>query len=188
MTRGKLFWRTNESIRASEVRVIGADGKQLGVMPVSKALEESKTAKLDLVEIAPTAKPPVVKIVDFGKFRYREEKKFRAQLKKSKPSELKEVRFSPFISEHDYSVKLERVKEFLVKRDKVRLVVVFRGPQMRSKQFGFDLLKKLTVDAGEVAVDMKPKFLGKHLIMIISPIAGAKPARVSDSIDIDEKK
>lgn len=174
MTRGKLFWRTNSAIRAPEVRVIGADGKQLGVMPVPKALEEAKNANLDLVEIAPTAKPPVVKVVDFGKFRYREVKKFRAQLKKSKPSELKEMRFSPFISEHDYSVKLERVKEFLGKKDKVRLVVVFRGQQLRVKHVGYDLLKKITAELGEVAIDMTPKFLGKHLIMIISPRSSTK--------------
>ncbi len=175
MKSSNLYWRTDNAIRAPEVRVIGEDGKQLGVMSVPSALDEARKKGLTLVEIAPNAKPPVVKIVNFGKFRYQEEKKLRAQAKKGKPGDLKEVRFSPFIADNDYKVRLEKVKRFLGEKDKVRLVVVFRGPQMGSKPFGYNLLKRILEELGDsVAVDMQPKFLGKHLMMIVSPMTKSK--------------
>lgn len=170
MKNSTLFWRTDQAIRAPEVRVIDSAGKQLGVMKLEKALEKAKKEELTLVEIAPKAVPPVVKIVEFGKFRYQEEKKQREREKKTKGGELKEIRFSPFIAENDYNIRLGRVKEFLSEKNKVRLVVVFKGKQMGSKQFGFNLLKKLVNELGEtISIDMDPKFLGKHLIMIVSP-------------------
>ncbi len=171
----KSNWRVNEQIRAPEVRVIDAEDKQVGVMSRDEALKKAKEAELDLVEIAPKAKPPVVKIVDFGKFAYREEKKLKEQKKKTKASDLKEVRFSPFIAENDYNVRLERIKEFLADKDKVKLVVKFKGRQMGSKQFGYKLFDKVLETLGDtVSVDMEPKFLGRHLSMIISPLSGAK--------------
>jgi translation initiation factor IF-3 len=158
------------------VRVIDAKGKQIGVVDRNKALELAKKAKLDLVEIAPKARPPVVKIVDFGKFRYREEKKARAAKKKTKTGELKEIRFSPFIGEADYKTRIERVKEFLEDKDKVRIVVKFKGRQMGSKQYGYNLLKRVLGEFNNaVAIDMEPKFLGRHLMMVISP-TGKKTA------------
>ena len=115
--------------------------------------------------------------MDFGKFRYHEEKKLREQQKKSKTAELKEVRFSPFIAENDYNIRLTKVKEFLAQKNKVRLVVVFRGQQMGSKRFGYELLKRLLNELGNsVAVDMEPKFFGRHLIMIVSPLTKKKNA------------
>lgn len=170
MKNSTLFWRTDEAIRAPEVRVIDSEGKQLGVLKREEALEKAKKAGLTLVEIAPKAVPPVAKIVEFGKFRYQEEKKAREREKKTKGGDLKEIRFSPFIAENDYNIRLGRVKEFLSEKNKVRLVVVFKGKQMGSKQFGFNLLRKLVNELGEsIAIDMEPKFLGKHLIMIVSP-------------------
>lgn len=175
MRKFNLFWRVDNQIRADKVRVIDDKGKQLGVLPLAEALGEAKKAGLTLVEIAPNAKPPVCKIVEFGKFRYREEKKLRSQQKKAKASELKEIRFSPFIAENDFQTRFGRVKEFLGEKDKVRLVVVFRGPQLRSKQFGYDLLKRMVRELGDsITVDMEPKFLGKHLIMIVSPLSRPK--------------
>jgi translation initiation factor IF-3 len=139
-------------------------------MKREEALEKAKKGGLTLVEIAPRAVPPVAKIVDFGKFRYREEKKLREREKKIKGGEVKEIRFSPFIAENDYNVRLGRVKEFLAEKNKVRLVVVFKGRQMGSKPFGFSLLKRIIEALGEgISIDMDPKFLGKHLIMIVSP-------------------
>lgn len=171
----KIFWRINENIRAPELRVIGEDGKQLGVLTREKALDTAKTKGLTLVEIAPNANPPVAKVVEFGKFRYQEEKKLKSQQKRAKVAELKEIRFSPFIAEGDYKTRFTRVKEFLEEKNKVRLVVVFTGPQMRSRQFGYDLLKKITQELGDnIAVDMQPKFLGKHLMMIVSPLSKGK--------------
>ena len=169
--------------------MIGSDGKQLGVMKASEALEAAKKQGLTLVEIAPLAKPPVAKIVDFGKFRYAEEKKQRKESKKAKATELKEVRFSPFIAENDFQTRFGRVKEFLAEKNKVRLVVVFRGPQMRSKNFGYKLLERMVKELGETVVtDMQPKFLGKHLMMIISPTTKKVAKVVSEESDSKDAK
>lgn len=175
MGKSKLFWRTDAGIRAPEVRLIGADGKQIGVVKTSEALDRAKKEGLTLVEISASAVPPVAKIVDFGKFRYQEEKKLKKQVKKVKGGELKEIRFSPFIGEGDYQVRLKRVKEFLAEKNKVKVVVVFLGRQMGSKPFGYKLIERIKGDLGEnISVDMEPKFLGRHLITIISPYAKTK--------------
>ena len=130
-----------------------------------------------MVEIAPLAKPPVAKIVEFSKFKYQEEKKARAIAKKQKGGELKEIRFSPFIAEGDYQTRLKRVREFLTEKNKVKLVVVFMGRQMGSKHMGYKLLERINKELGEdIAVDMKPKFLGRYLMTIISPVVSKKPA------------
>jgi translation initiation factor IF-3 len=171
LRKGKTNYRVNKQIRAERVRVIGSDGKQLGVMSLTEALAESKKEGFDLIEIAPKAKPPVTKIADIGKFRYQQEKKRKKQKSKSKSAELKEVRFSPFIGDHDYIVRTGRIKEFLDEGNKVRATVVFKGRQMGSKKFGYDLLKKVLGEFEErVVVDMNPKFVGRHLQMVISPV------------------
>lgn len=173
--KSKPYWRVNEHIYAKTLRVIDAEGKQLGVLTKEKALVKSKEAGLDLVEIAPNANPPVAKIINFGKFRYREEKKLREELKKEKAAELKEVRFSPFIAENDYRIRFKKVKEFIDDKNKVRLAVVFRRPQLNSKRFGYLLLARIVKELGEgVGVDMQPKFLGKSLLTIISPVSKKK--------------
>lgn len=167
-----LFWRLNESIRAPEVRAIGSDGKQLGILKIREAIDKAREQGLSLIEIAPNANPPVCKIADFGKFRYQEEKKARREQKKIKGGEVKEIHFSPFIAENDFNVRLNRVKEFLSEKNKVRLVVAFRGQQMGSKKFGYDLLNRIYSILGEtITVDMEPKFLGRNLISIISPVS-----------------
>lgn len=164
-----LYWKTDFRISAPELRVIGADGKQLGILKRQEALEEAKKAGLTLVEIGPNAKPPVAKLVDFGKFKYQEEKKLRKS-SKGKGGDLKEIRFSPFIAENDYQTRLNRVKEFLEEKNKVRIVVVFKRQQLGSKSFGYNLIKRVVDELGEsVVVDMEPKFLGKHLMSVISP-------------------
>jgi len=166
----RLFWRTNHEITARELRVIGADGKQIGIMSTLEALKLAKEAKLDLVEITAKANPPIAKVVDYSKFRYREEKKLKAQTKKNKGGELKEIRFSPFIAENDYQTRLERVREFLAQRNKVRLVVVFKGRQLGSKRFGYELLNRVNKELGEnISIDSEPKFFGRHLATVISP-------------------
>ncbi len=163
-------WRINHQIRSPEVRVLDEGGKQIGVMKASEALKKAQEAKLDLVEIAAKAKPPVVKIIDFGKFKYQEEKKLKKQKRKAKVSEVKEVRFSPFMGESDYQTRLKRVNEFLHEGHKIRPVVKFKGRQMGSKKFGYEILERLVQDVTHtIAVDMEPKFLGRHLAMVISP-------------------
>jgi len=188
LSNNKIFWRVNSEIRSPEVRVIGADDKQIGVMALEKAISKAKEAKLDLVEIAPKAKPPVVKIVDFGKFRYREEKKLRSQKKKVKQTELKEIRFSPFIGEQDYTTRINRVREFLKDKNKVRLVVKFKGRQMGSTKFGYNLLKKIEEEFDQtINVDMKPKFIGRHLTMVISPLTQRKAKKTDENQSKNEK-
>lgn len=177
MKRNKR-WRTNEQIRAPKVRLIGEEDKQIGILKKEEALEKARKKGLDLVEVAPKAKPPVVKIVDFGKFLYREEKKLKKQKKGAKTSELKEVRFSPFIADNDYETRLERVEEFLRERNKVRITVKFKGRQMSAKKFGYKLFDRILDDLGEIAkVDQKPKFMGRHLIGTLSPTKAAKPKK-----------
>lgn len=138
-------------------------------MSKDEAIAKAKEEGLTLVEIAPNATPPVAKIVDYGKFKYAEEKKARAQAKGVKGGEVKEIRFSPFIGEADFKVRIERIKEFFAEKNKVRVVVVFTGPQMRVKNIGYDIIKKVKTELGEnVITDMEPKFLGKHLVTVIS--------------------
>ena len=180
----KNTWKTNGQIRAPEVRVLFPEGKDSEVLPISEALKKAKELELDLVEIAPHAKPPVVKIIDFGKFRYQEEKKLKKQ--KTKSVDLKEVRLSPFIGDADYQTRLKRIDRFLHQGHKVRIVIVFKGRQMNSKTFGYELLEKV-VDGvtHDVSVDMKPKFLGRHLAMIVSPL---KKKQISKKIDNKDAK
>ena len=184
MGKNKLFWRTDGAIRSAEVRLIGSDGKQIGVVKTTDALSKAKEEGLTLVEIAASAKPPVAKIVDFGKFRYQEEKKLRKQSKGAKGGELKEIRFSPFIGEADYEVRIKRVREFLGEKNKVKVVVVFLGRQMGSKPFGYKLIERIKGDLGEnISVDMEPKFLGRHLITIISPVVNKNAKSKNEKTD-----
>jgi len=172
---GTINFRINHQIRAPQVRVIGADGKQIGVIKIEEALQEAQKVGLDLVEIAPNAKPPVTKIVEIGKFRYEQEKKLKKEKKKGKGGELKEVRLSPFIADHDYKTRMGKIIEFLDENNKVRVVVVFMGRQMDSKQFGYNVLKRVTNELdNRIVVDMEPKFLGRHLAMVISPVKKGK--------------
>jgi translation initiation factor IF-3 len=175
----KATHRINSDIRTPEVRVIDSEsGEMLGVMKTFKAIKMAHERGVDLVEIAANAKPPVVKIIDYGKFQYQEEKRTKEQLKKQKASEVKEIRFSPFIGEADYQTRVKRLKEFLGNNNKVKVVVVFKGRQMGSKKFGYELIQRVTNDLGEdtISIDMKPKFVGRHLISVVSPLSKAKQA------------
>ena len=170
MTTTNNYWRINEKIPATTLRVLDSKGLQVGVISKEEALKKAKESGEDLIEIAPNANPPVAKIIEFGKFKYQEEKKLKEAQKKSKPSELKEIRFTPFIGEGDYQTRIKRIDEFLTDKDKVKLVIYFKLKQLGSKAFGYDILNRILKDLGEgINIDMKPKFLGRNLIMIISP-------------------
>ncbi len=185
MKKPTIFYKSNEQIRAAKLRVIGSDGKQIGILGKDEALKKAREGELDLVEIAPNANPPVAKIVNLGKFIYQEEKKLKKQ--KAKASELKEIRFSPFIGDADYETRLKRVREFLRDRDKVKLTVVFKGRQLGSKSFGYGLLDKIVENLGEKAhVDSQPKFFGRHLSMVVSPRGGANAKTEDKKIDNKE--
>lgn len=186
MGKQKLFWRTDYSIRATRLRVVGSDGKLIGEMGKEEAIAKAKAEGLSLVEIAPNAVPPVAKIVDFGKFRYAEEKKARAQSKGVKGGEVKEIRFSPFIADNDFKTRIGRIKEFFAEKNKVRVVIVFTGPQMRVKHTGYKVIARILSEFGDaVQTDMEPKFLGKHLVTVISlttkKVKVTKPEEITEN-------
>lgn len=141
----------------------------MGVLAKDEAIKKAHGAGLTLIEIAPNAAPPVAKIADYGKFKYSEEKKLAKQSRGVKGGEVKEVRFSPFIGENDFQTRIKRIREFFDDKNKVRVVVVFTGPQMRVKNTGYLIIKRILTEFGETVItDMPPKFLGKHLITVIS--------------------
>ncbi len=172
----KSYWRTNQNIQASELRVIGPDGHQLGVFSKSDALARAQEEGFDLIEIAPTAKPPVAKIMDFAKFRYQQDKKEReAALKEKRGTEQKEIWLTPFMGEHDYDVRLGRIREFLVDGSKVRVAVRFTGRQMAHREFGYEMCKRVVGDTEQISkMDGEPKFLGRQLMFTLSPVKGKK--------------
>jgi len=166
----RKFYRVNERIYALSLRVLDAEGKQIGILSKFEALEAARSQGLDLVEIAPMAKPPVAKIVDFKKFLYQEEKKKREEKKKTKASETKEVRLGPFMSENDLGVMIRRAREFLENGDKVRLVVFFSGRQITHPEFGHKVLDKTIADLSDISkVERERRLEGRKLIVLVSP-------------------
>jgi translation initiation factor IF-3 len=166
----RKFYRVNERIYALSLRVLDSEGKQIGVLSKFEALKEARNQGLDLVEVAPMAKPPVAKIVDYKKFLYQEEKKKREEKKKTKASETKEIRLGPFMSENDLGVMIRRAREFLLNGDKVRLVVFFAGRQITHPEFGHKVLDKTISDLSDISKVERDRHLeGKKLIVLISP-------------------
>ena len=172
------FIKINGKIRAREVRVIGADGKQLGVLQLTDALNLARTAGVDLVEIAPTATPPVCRIVDFGKFRYEQSKKEKESKKHQHATQVKEVQLSPRIDPHDLSIKVMHAVNFLCEDMKVKVALRFRGREMAHTEFGFDVIKKFIE---EIALfghpDFQPKLIGRSINVMISPLPRNKRAK-----------
>ncbi len=166
----KKFYRVNERIFALSLRVIDSEGRQIGILKKFEALNKAREQGLDLVEIAPTAKPPVAKIIDFKKFLYQEEKKRREEKKKSKNSETKEIRLGPFMNDHDLETMVRRAREFLEGNDKVKLVVRFKGRQMGHPEFGHQVIGKAIQSLSDISkVDKEAHFEGRQLIAMLSP-------------------
>ena len=166
--------RINEEIRAREVRVITADGEQLGIMSGRAAQQLAVERHLDLVEIAPTAKPPVCKIMDYGKFRYEQQNREKEARKKQKTFDIKEVKLRPGIEDHDFNVKYKNAVRFLEDGDKVKVTIMFRGRELSHPELGEVLLNKMAQQLKEIAVvERVPKLEGKNMIMIVAP----KPAK-----------
>ena len=166
----KKFIRINEKIRVPEVRLIGPEGNQLGVVPIQKALEMSNQYELDLVEVAPQANPPVCRIIDFSKFKYDQEKKEREAKKHQKHGKLKEVRLKPNIDEHDYQVKLKQTITFLQKRDKVKINLFFRGRQAEHMDLGRKLLDKFITDTqSNGQLEKEPYLEGRVMSIVVAP-------------------
>ncbi len=164
--------RVNDRIRAPEIRLIGAEGENLGVQPPRRAMELAEQAGLDLVEISPNANPPVCKIMDFGKFKYEQQKRESEARKKQKIIEVKEVKFRPGTDIHDYDVKMRNVLKFLEKGDKVKITLRFRGREMAHQNLGRELLERVAEDVKELGkVENMPKMEGRQMIMMIGPVA-----------------
>ena len=160
----------NEQIRDKEVRLIGEDGEQLGVMPARDALQMAKDAELDLVKIAPTAKPPVCKIIDYGKYRYELARKEKEAKKKQKVIEIKEVRLSPNIDTNDLSTKMGAARKFLEKGDKVKVTLRFRGREMAHMSKSRYILEDFAKELADIAVIDKPsKVEGRSMVMFLTP-------------------
>lgn len=170
MVEIKKFIRINERIRSPEVRLIGPDGSQLGVVPIQKAQEIADQHELDLVEVAAQANPPVCRIIDFSKFKYDQEKKEREAKKHQRQMHLKEIRLKPNIDEHDYQIKLKQVIGFLEKKDKVKINLFFRGRQMEHLDLGRKILDKFIIDTqNDGQVEKEPILEGRIMHLLIAP-------------------
>lgn len=167
--------RINRQIHADSVRLIAANGDMIGVVSTREGLRAAEEAGLDLVEISPGAKPPVCKIMDYGKYRYQLQKKAQEARKKQKIIELKEIKLRPGIDTHDLEIKMRSVHKFLAEGDKVKFTLRFRGREMAHQQIGMQLLVKIKEQLeGKAKVDQEPKSEGRQMIMVISPAAAAK--------------
>jgi len=161
----------NHEIRADEIRVVGADGEMAGVMSVDEGVKLAEAAGLDLVEVSPNAKPPVCKILDYGKYKYEQQKKASEARKKQKTADVKEVKIRPGIEEHDYQVKMKNARKFLSNGDKVKVTMRFRGREMAHQQIGMDVLKRMIEELNDVGkVDLEPKMEGRQMIMVLSAL------------------
>ncbi len=162
--------RTNRRIKAREVRVIGPEGEQLGVLPIDQALARAQELGMDLVEVSPMAKPPVCKIMDYGRFKYLEKKKQNEAKKKQVVVQLKEVKLRPRTEEHDYTTKIKKVREFLAEANKSRITVMFRGREMSHRELGQKVLQRVIEDLKDVAViEAAPRQEGRQMFMILAP-------------------
>ncbi|MCX7661194.1 MAG: translation initiation factor IF-3 [Candidatus Omnitrophica bacterium] len=170
MVKIRRFYRINENIRAEEVRVIGPEGNQLGVMPIRKARDLAENYGLDLVEVAPQASPPVCRIIDFSKFKYDQEKKERQAKKHQKHTKLKEIRLKPNIDPHDYKIKLKQAIDFLQSKDKVKVTLVFKGREMQHFDLGKKLIERFILDTQDFSqVERQPSWEGRTIQAILAP-------------------
>lgn len=172
MTENKQNPRINEHIRVPEVRVIGPEGNQLGVMSVRDALEEAEQFELDLVEVAPKADPPVCRIMDYGKYMYQQKKKSSEARKKSSRSELKEIKLRPKTDRHDFETKLNHARRFLMGRNKVKITVIFRGREITHPEIAREMLKSAGEELSDVAdVSGGPMMEGRNMVLMLQPKA-----------------
>ncbi len=160
----------NKGIRATQVRVIGADGEQIGIVPIEEALRIAGEDSLDLVEVSPDAKPPVCKIMDFGKFKYEQTKKKQEAKRKQKSTQIKEIKVRPKTSDHDLETKAKHIEKFISKNDKVKVTLVFRGREFTLREQANSILEKMIALTEDFAqVEQTPKFEGRVITMLLGP-------------------
>jgi len=163
--------KSNNRITAPEVQVIGSDGDNIGILNTNEAISMAKEEGLDLIEIAPNAKPPVCKIIDMGKFKYDAQKKANVAKKKQKIVLLKEIKMRPVTETHDYDFKVKNAKKFIGKGDKVKFTIRFKGRELQHSHLGRELMNKIKIDMQDIGkVELHPKFDGKQMIMVIQPL------------------
>ena len=172
--------RINDRIRVPEVRLVGPEGEQVGIVSIGKALDLAAEADLDLVEVAPMARPPVCKLMDYGKFKYENAQKAREARRNQAMTVIKEMKLRPKIDPHDYETKKGHVERFLKAGDKVKITIMFRGREQSRPELGFRLLQRLAEDITELGyVESSPKQDGRNMIMVVAPHRAAKPVRRS---------
>ena len=163
--------KANNRINSPEVQVIASNGENLGILNTNQAIAMAKEEGLDLIEIAPKANPPVCKIIDMGKFKYDAQKKANKAKKKQKVVSLKEIKLRPVTETHDYEFKVKNAKKFIVKGDKVKFTIRFKGRELQHSHLGNDLMNKIREDMKDIGkVELDPKFDGKQMIMVIQPL------------------
>jgi translation initiation factor IF-3 len=180
--------RINDRIRVAEVRLVGPEGEQVGIVPIGKALELAAEADLDLVEVAPMARPPVCKLMDYGKFKYESAQKAREARRNQALTVIKEMKLRPKIDSHDYETKKGHVERFLKAGDKVKVTIMFRGREQSRPELGFRLLQRLAEDVQQLGfVESSPKQDGRNMIMVVAPHRGAstKVVRLSREVSTD---
>ena len=164
------YTRLNQSIKTPEVRLIGVEGENLGVVKISDALEIAKEADLDLVEVTPNAKPPVCKVMNYGKFRFEQNKKAQQAKKKQKQQQVKEIKLRPGTEENDYQTKLNNIKRFITDGDKAKITIRFRGRELAHKEIGMKQVERIEKDLEDIAeVEQRAKFEGRQIVMVIAP-------------------
>jgi translation initiation factor IF-3 len=180
--------RVNERIRIPKVRLISSDGKQLGIVPKWEALRMAREEGLDLVEVAPNVRPPVCKIMDYGKYVYDEKRKEKVRRQKQHVVYMREIKIRVKTQEHDYQVKLKKVREFLSEGNKVKISLRFRGREIVHIQMGKDILKRFATDLSDISqIESPPRLEGKQLAMIVIPTRRAKDAKVKNE-QVSSKK
>ena len=163
--------KSNNRINSPEVQVIASSGENLGILNTNEAISIAKEEGLDLIEIAPNAKPPVCKIIDIGKYKYDAQKKANQAKKKQKKIEVKEIKLRPVTETHDYQFKIKNAQKFISKGDKVKFTIRFKGRELQHSHLGQELMDKIKVDMQEVGkVELDPRFDGKQIIMVIQPL------------------
>lgn len=177
----------NDRIRAREVRVVAPDGEQIGVRSIDEARWLARELGLDLVEVAPEARPPVCRLMDYGKYKYEQSVKQREARKKQSKTIIKEVKFRPKIDKHDYQVKMRRAIEFLQEHDKVKVTMMFRGREVTHPEIGREILQRLADDVAEYGtVEIPTKMEGRNMTMQLAPVKRSPEAQGDDAVTDDE--
>jgi translation initiation factor IF-3 len=181
--------RVNEQIRAREVRLVGPEGEQVGIVPLERALQLAADVDLDLVEVAPMARPPVCKLMDFGKYKYESALKAREARRNQQQTVIKEMKLRPKIDSHDYETKKGHVVRFLKAGDKVKVTIMFRGREQSRPELGFRLLRRLSEEVAELGfVEAAPKQDGRNMIMVLAPHRATKVAATDAKVASAEAK